>query len=1473
MSGFNTEPILKGMQGTRPITPEHIFTSDSPLMESWGLCSFTKDNLDFISNYGNFQKIFNKGTQGDEQAKVTYNSIIDGNTEENINITVWRNKGRNGEYIKYEKLSDWQFEDTEGVIGAKGKIYKEKDLKLDDFITEVEEDEENESTPDVRSKIFAHVLIALNTHVNTLDETEELETKDKVRIEFLTDIMSSKERCISWNQTITYYDGVVVSADQPPNQESSTSSDEDEFSGGDSEDEDADELEDGVGSDQATSVRVEYKKKQTDECEIKLYLYSIKDGEIKDNRSVCLKNLNFTNPRSTYDFGEFLKKEDGKLSDLLDSDNPNNDVAAPLDLQYVEYLGRWESGSAQMIAMISEDIPPAETIDIEYIEKNPTEKLLDHETGQQIVYGSAIPIHMQNGNPKQWCATYDKTESLRDNDDFQKSTIRVHNLSAKGFARGELVVLNRIEGLWFPITSVSSSGLGGLKKLEPADPQWEFMYLMTSADFHFQTEDHEKLTPFDYEKGFYRNYYKAFSNDLANSAIETQNKNANLNRYADSFAKFAKVRNEYFQISSFDFVNQNLGGVRSSTLFEQSTDSENVQIDRGHAISNTIYGEDLDGTTYGHGEKLKTYPFFGCVFPEGHSAGAFIDKILNAESTPADYADVKEYGIPYSAKGYSLMSEVYYGGTKEQLAVDNDVQAVQAGETKQTLGLLSNLADSNFKHVPADIATNAGPNGRWGRPIEWVGYFNLLDTDIYSNNPKEHTSCDTFLSKIRTEDGKSTVPLRGSFLYVKGSGEDTPADGYDNYWYDIQPLNHYSIQFRPLSRELYASFEAYDEINKKYDFAGKGLDTEGFTARGDVSNRVYQAIKGYRGPLSKTSWHRNLVHLANKNLNAPTSLIGNYGLKYSSDLVYNTPFGSDNRLFNLPSNVDGTDDGYPFKHWDSDWMKVNNVMRPGGAIGIIGAVKTVRSRDTIAFSTDNIIGLGDHLVVTTPLEYGSTMKNGDIDDQLTTALYARVYQHHPRHLTWYDPRFMVVHHFSAGDGRTGKDRNHVKFKLEQDDPDVLFEDGIDRFKTQSNSMFEYYATHENGVVFEDELEDFDFSASNKNYDPAASGYFLIDKVEYNVDFRVPTDWDKNNIPVGNSTPKNRVFSDSTENLTAKAEQAQYRRADSCVEKLRNVDHWNVNNNRRSKLLPYSYRFKTIGISKSKGVQFNPINGIVDLFSYNTAVVNKGSGYKVGDKFEVIGGVGFGTVYTVKATDADGAITDIAILEDDETGMRYEPQDFIALYKEDDGTDPLGYKFVENDMLWDDENTPSSSLSLQPISDTDVTGTGFEAYVFYGEVVLTTELTDIKPLEALDSTGPIKLTPNIPRNDTNRNQDQIITPVGNSYQILNPHFDHKYDIFLRYHNDISHVTMNDLNPPNASEQQVTLTVGVNLGQAPTSSPSDQLGMSFDASDNAAGSLLGGLGGDPFSNFDEDSAADGAGSFLGFGGGVGGNSSFR
>ena len=51
MSGYNTEPLMRGMQGTTQNIPSHIFTSNSSVMDDWGLCSFTLDNLDFIFSF------------------------------------------------------------------------------------------------------------------------------------------------------------------------------------------------------------------------------------------------------------------------------------------------------------------------------------------------------------------------------------------------------------------------------------------------------------------------------------------------------------------------------------------------------------------------------------------------------------------------------------------------------------------------------------------------------------------------------------------------------------------------------------------------------------------------------------------------------------------------------------------------------------------------------------------------------------------------------------------------------------------------------------------------------------------------------------------------------------------------------------------------------------------------------------------------------------------------------------------------------------------------------------------------------------------------------------------------------------------------------------------------------------------------------------------------------------------------------
>lgn len=1554
---FDTQPVYKGGLSEKSFTETHIFTCDSPVVRNWGLCSFTKTDLDFLSYHDTFQKIINGGATGKPQRLKVLSSIMDTNKDEYLNITVWRDRGRNGEYKKYEKLSEWEFEDTKGLIGAEGAVYKADKLELNEFEIEPPEDQtvnvpdpeepkapneppedateeeleeyrrkqeqyeelfeeyqvklaeaslerkeatqaiDREISKSLYSKMFAGKLMRLNDYINSLkiEEWEDWELKDKVRFEFLVDIRSSKERAVNWTSTITYYEASTKSVDKPPQDTADSAgfifgrknkkgevvdkNDPPPTTSGGGETDPTDPVDPVTEPDPETAIETitVYETELQTECSNKLYLYSLLDGEVDDSRSVCLKNLKFASSKSLYDFGSFLRREDGKLFEHLVNANPNNQVAAPLDLQYNEYLGKWESGSPQMIAVISQDIPAAQGPDIDSIEKNPIDTLLDPLEGQETTYGYAIPYHMQNANPRQWSAIYDVVEERREDDYYDKSKIKVHNIFPKPFARGEIVILNRIEGLWFPTLSLGGDPVP--KTLEPADPRWEFMYLMTSADFHFRNKNFERITPSIYERGFYRRYYEAYANSEG-SVEGIINLDKNKNRYKEAYGPSGECYNEYFQISSFDFLNTAVGGLRDDDVIEM--DDERHAPTQAHAISNTILGENLDKTSYGDEEKLKTYPFFGCVFPEGHSAGSIIDKMAELHSPISpDYGSVKHYHVEYSEAGRiekPIMTDIAYGAG-DNFRVNNAVKSLLAGTSDaQTLGLFSNLADGDLKHVPADILTNSSPNGRWGRPIDWVGHF---DPQSWTKDGNDYTGCNSFLSKTPGPDN-NLVPVRGSYLYNKTiNSDDTETDNYDTSWYDIQPLNHYNLQFRPLSRELYASYEAYEPDNQRYwwdydDFSNDNLGTETpagiIYKRGNLSYRMYSVIEGFVGPLSKTSFHRNQFHLKT-GLNDPSTLLHpKYGLKYSSDLVYDKQFGSDNRNTNLPKGVDGTDEGYPFKWWDDKWMTKNGVTRPAGGVGIIGAACTVRSQDNISLTTDNNIGVGDFLVVTNPLEYSASMKNGNYDDQLTTALYARVYQHHPRHLTWYDPRFMVVHHFNAGDGRVGETRITVEYKAEQDDPETIHADGLDKFKTLNNPRFQNYHTHQSGVVYLDEHPTI-LDLPN-NYDRSASGYFLVDVAEYGIDFRVPTDWNGNN----NIQKGKKIFLDSTTDISKTAVSAS-----DVSFKLRDAEHWNVQTHRRSKLLPYSFRFKTIGIGvgAEKVLMEKPGSGKVDISTYHTAVINRGSGYKQGDKFEVIGGNGFGTTFTVMEvgnyTDGEGntienGILAIGIESDEDSGMAYNFDNFIQ-YAVKDSND----NWVKNDPLWDDDNIPSSSLSLQPLASANVTGTGFEAYVFSGEVTLTPEMIDPKPLEALDVTGPIRLTPNIPRNNTNVLQGQIIQPQSTNYQIINRHNDDKYDIFFRYHNDITHVAMDDTDIPFASEQQVAVSIGVTLGQsASTLTTADQLagmiGSELGGGNNAVDNLLGNMN-DGFHTSDGDQAADQAGSYMSFGDGVGGNFSFR
>ena len=119
--------------------------------------------------------------------------------------------------------------------------------------------------------------------------------------------------------------------------------------------------------------------------------------------------------------------EDGE-HELFDFDNPASEVVADLDVTYDEYSGKWQSGSKQVIAIITQQIPAALVqANSQELKTAEIKDILDPQAGKHMVWGSgiAMPITMQNGNPAQWAPNYANDANCRK--DEKKATVKAFN--------------------------------------------------------------------------------------------------------------------------------------------------------------------------------------------------------------------------------------------------------------------------------------------------------------------------------------------------------------------------------------------------------------------------------------------------------------------------------------------------------------------------------------------------------------------------------------------------------------------------------------------------------------------------------------------------------------------------------------------------------------------------------------------------------------------------------------------------------------------------------------------------------------------------------------------------------------------------------------------------------------------------------------------------------------------------------------
>ena len=1432
---YQTNPKSNELSVGRQAIGSHLVVAKGRYMQDLALPTFDSDSIQYWVEKGNVNPfVINPAfvpEEGEPPNNLTFKTILaynDGTagTGETVseddgflNINVWRTRGRNGEYIFVEKFSDWEFEDTYGLIDEQqaGRIWTHDELLLSEvpFLSPFGRFEEED---DGTLKSFTERILNLNEYINDLliqddsgdDPTVWENQVDKLRREFLVDIMSSKEGCINWTANLKLSNIGLIASEEG----------------------------------QAETATV---SESTQRTAFALYLFSSSDP-ISPERVVSLKNFDIVGKRSHYGFGDFLGMEDGKSQAISDLYDPRSEVAGRLSTNYTEFLGEFEAGSPQLIAVLSTDLAGAEGPSIEAIEFESIDSLLDKEAGQEIVFGSAIPLHMQNSNPRQWSPIYRSFESDRRPDDFSKATLKVANLSPTNYTRGDMVILNRIEGLWFPLGIVSSGDLTP-KAVENRDPKWEFMYLMTNAQFHFRDKQGEMVTPDEYEKGFYVKYYK--DSTFADNA----------DRYDSDFEAKCDTYNEFFQITSWDMMGDAIGGLRTlkdvSPTFSYLTNQDGLDYQgeqdlltnpgwvthqNGNAISNTEYYGDVDGKAYDD-EVRNTYPFFGCTFPDGYNTSSFLDKVssnitsLDESDNPED-ADASIYSVinPRSGKAEYL----HFLPTSGNIIANNNDVTVISSDTHQTLGMFYNVDGTALSHLPADIATNASPSGSWGYPLSDITMFNLVNDASFPDRAQTNVSFSGDLHNALFESGvKLGHQNRYGWVYDKPSSEigETPVSGKQiiNSTYDLQPTRFTRIQFRPLTKELYSFLErsnigttpdAPARTYPNFEYTFNPPPTEGgaigqpgnYSDRGGESERLWQGC-GSNSPVSKVCVQRNLFRM--NEVSAPDefgltpvtdSLVGWYGLRYGSDLP---EFVEDDIL-------DDKNQGYPYLWWRYGWMDngVSDGNLSAGGIGIIGATMSLRSVGTLTLSTENV-HLEDF-----PIAGGGTQRSlnlGNYDEPNTSDLFMRCYQHWPRELTLYDPRYFVVHHFNPGVGH-----NQQYWDIATKESGVIIKDFTNNFEDLTAQNVNT-RLREDGLIGENDTLPKGYSLP--------SGWFPIKKQMHALDLKVATSWTGGLANIGT-----KIYSDSTIDTGDIGEDG----------KIREKKDWWYNGIRQGKLLPYSYRYRTIGIAADE-VREMDIGGGFLPSQTDIVIIERGEGYAEGQELTVAGGTGGGAVLTITEVDDDGGIVNVEMRSDNDQGFAYSPEDF-AFEAELDGQ-IWKLNAIVRDADINIPVPPISKVTLRPFTEGEnpAAGEGFRASVVRGTVIFSPLLTDQKPKEALDSKGPIRLSA--------FSRDNLSSNASNQFQITSPDSDNSYDLFFRFHNDISHVGFGSKSMalPNPRDQQITLTINNNIGLG--------AGAGDDINFNDPWTDLGpGAGGDDsFFGFLDNSDGDGT---IGGAGGAGG-----
>lgn len=1331
----------------------HVIVTTHPYMIEIGLSAFTTGQLyEWMSQTNSKGEYTNLKIFGE-------NRTIDPNSKEKLPFSVFRDVAEKILGLKSPLLTDkkfqrfnfdgWRFYDDGGgeyikyyntLLQSSNWKYKNfgwKALKLDDFNqkgVEIPSFDTVGEYPTITLKDQENLdnyisnLIEMNNYVRyrTMSSPKTLwQDIDKVRSEFALDVKSSLQKSIEWSGIVPF----------TLNLNAKTT---------------------GAGSVDGGCLKEEW-------VGYKLFLFD--DNLPKENaRKVTLSELVYVAPKID-SFGRAGNKQNGELTAVSREIQPKNSTAGSLDLQWNEFEGKWQSGTPQVLAILTTNIPAAKLPTLEQITNETVSSLIGRN--MIIPVGSAIPLNMQNGNPYQLGPDFKLTKDCRNgnNDKFQ---VRVYNRVPRPWPSGEIVILNKIDGVWQP--SAYGEPKEDVIDIGGIDGKWDFMYLMAHCDTYFCNKDLTPITYAQFEEGIRALYYGSTSDDPLNG-------NANYNNVIN----FARVNNDYFQVTSWDFMGPNIGGLR----------------EQGNALACTQYYVDPSGnelnTPYVPGNTSN--PFFGCVFPDGYELGL-------------------KWGEYQESSHEILFQYSNYENLEYMRQINSDVRLFENVNKNAAAGAAAGmfvLGNRNVLHLPADIALNASPSGSNGstiKPIFPLKYFSSL-----------HSSKENMRTNINQWFFNSDQKRNGVWM-TYGLDEQNKANDKYNSAFDFSPINPGRITFRPLKLETYASFEflEYGGTPPSLSAITPNLVDWWFSPYAGTQPINYKIQRGFFGcrdwrimldrqaPISKTAFNRNLdnnypIPSPYTTSNPPVAtkyndIYGYKGLRYNVDIS--------KQSLRFPKSY--PESFYPRPIWDKSWQHGGQLgfpggsgekfiewiqsrgsnlgnwydpgglpsTRPAGAVGIIGAQCTVTAKDSISINCDSYLGVShwNNFIGMYNASFGSSA-GANYSSLNVSTLNARIFHAWPRDLTVYDPRFFAVFHFNPGVGIL-------------DDND-------------QNKKYDWYNDGELTDPGENGVDTNDISYPN--------GWYQVERSECEVDFRIPTSSQVNGVGISLPINVGSIINSDT---------------------ARKREHSNLMRKRRGRLLPYSYTAFDIGVGAYTNTVIQAYmpnaGGYAKDFDY--VILSPGSGYSVNDRFLVAGGNGTGVIlkpiigspsaggntfingiigFEITTTSLGGEIAGTS------PGKSYSSEDFLSSDLFINCTLPQGStKATIFDL---DGNTIDPILKIIPSG--KPLGVNFDGYVIRGRVI-NLNYTDKKPIEIASN---LKLTQNIKWPPESESPKEVEPGLQDTVVDLNAKpknldetfgLQNKYDIFLHFHNDISHTYSYDsfvygAGTPAPYEQHATITI--------------------------------------------------------------------